>query len=246
MRLLLLGTSGYHPTDSRQTSCFMLPEIGVVLDAGTAMYRAREHLQGNSLDIFLTHAHLDHVIGLTYLFDVLYQQPIERAVVHGEAEKLQLIQKHLFAHELFPAMPPIDWLPFAGPVALRDGGQLTYFPLTHPGGSLGLRLDWADRSLAYVTDTTASPGADYVRKIAGVDVLVHECYFTDNWGTWAEKTGHSCLTQVAQVAAEAKVGRLILVHVNPLDSAESAMPLHDVRAIFPNVEVGFDGQVVDF
>ena len=30
MKLVLLGTTGYHPNDRRQTACMMLPEIGVV------------------------------------------------------------------------------------------------------------------------------------------------------------------------------------------------------------------------
>ena len=70
MKLILLGTTGYHPNDRRQTPCLLLPECGVMLDAGTAMYRAGEYLATPELDIFLTHAHLDHVIGLTYLFSV--------------------------------------------------------------------------------------------------------------------------------------------------------------------------------
>jgi len=246
MKLLLLGTSGYHPTDLRQTSCLMLPEIGVVLDAGTAMYRIRDHLQPSGLDIFLTHGHLDHVVGLTYLFDILHQKPVEQAIVHGEAEKIVSIQRHLFAPELFPAMPPIVWQPLAGPVKLRDGGMLRHFPLEHPGGSVGYRLDWPDRSMAYVTDTTARPGAAYINEIRGVDLLVHECYFTDEWASWAEKTGHSCLTAVAQVAAEAHVGQLVLVHANPLDAAAEPLPLNTVRQIFSNVLMGHDRQQIDF
>ena len=54
-RLLLLGTTGYHPSERRHTACMMLPEIGVVLDAGTAMFRVRQHLATPTLDIFLTH-----------------------------------------------------------------------------------------------------------------------------------------------------------------------------------------------
>jgi ribonuclease Z len=244
MKLLLLGTTGYHPNEARHTACLMLPEIGVVLDAGTAMFRVREHLQTDSLDIFLTHAHLDHVIGLTYLFDVLHQKTVKRATVHGEPDKLEAIQRHLFATELFPAMPPIDWRPLEGPVDLPRSGRLSYFPLVHPGGSVGFRLDWPDRSLAYVTDTTARPGADYVRQIAGVDVLVHECYFTDEWGEWAEKTGHSRLTPVVQLAAD--VGRLVLVHMNPLEGGREPLPLTAARAIFARTEIGSDGDAIEF
>jgi ribonuclease Z len=245
MKLLLLGTTGYHPNEARHTACLMLPEMGVVLDAGTAMFRVREHLQTDSLDIFLTHAHLDHVIGLTYLFDVLHQKQIKRATVHGEAAKLAAIQRHLFATELFPVMPPIDWRPLDGPAELR-GGRLSYFPLAHPGGAVGYRIDWPDRSLAYVTDTTAKPDSDYLGHIAGVDLLVHECYFTDEWGEWAEKTGHSRLTPVVQLAAKAEVGRLVLVHMNPLETGREPLPLAAARAIFPKTEIGSDGDAIEF
>ena len=71
MKLVLLGTSGYHPSDRRQTACLMLPELGVVFDAGTAMYRVADHLCTDTLEVFLTHAHLDHVLGLTFMFDVV-------------------------------------------------------------------------------------------------------------------------------------------------------------------------------
>ena len=43
MKLLLLGTSGYHPSEQRQTACLMLPEVGIVLDAGTGFFRVRQH-----------------------------------------------------------------------------------------------------------------------------------------------------------------------------------------------------------
>ena len=102
MKLVLLGTTGYHPNDERQTACFMLPELGIVLDAGTAMYRVRDHLVTPELDIFLTHAHLDHVIGLTYLFDVVQGKDIRRVTVHGAPEKLAAVRTHLFAEPLFP------------------------------------------------------------------------------------------------------------------------------------------------
>ena len=45
MKLVLLGTTGYHPNDRRHTPCMLIPECGVMLDAGTAVYRAGNYLQ---------------------------------------------------------------------------------------------------------------------------------------------------------------------------------------------------------
>jgi ribonuclease BN (tRNA processing enzyme) len=246
MKIHLLGTTGYHPNRRRQTACFMLPEQGILLDAGTGIFRARELITAPTLDIFLTHAHLDHVAGLTYLFDVLFQKRLDRVTVHADAEKLEAIRRHLLSPLIFPVALPCEYRAIKAQVPLVDGGQLTYFPLKHPGGSLGFRLDWPGHSLAYVTDTTARRDAEYIAKIRGVDLLIHECYFNDEQPELAEKTGHSCVTPVAEVARAAQVKRLVLMHMNPLDESDDPIDLAAARRIFPQTQIGEDEQVLEF
>jgi ribonuclease BN (tRNA processing enzyme) len=246
MKLFLLGTSGYHPSDRRQTPCLLLPECGVMLDAGTATYRAGEYLTLPELDVFLTHAHLDHTVGLTYLFSVMRVHPLRRITVHGLAENLRAVREHLFAEALFPMPPSFETRPLEESFSLPDGGRLTHFPLEHRGGAVGYRLDWPGRSMAYVTDTTADPRAAYVAKIRGVDLLVHECYLSDAQADWARKTGHSHTTPVAQVAQAAGAGRLVLIHVNPRSTAADPVGLDAAQAIFPNTVLGEDRMELEF
>jgi ribonuclease BN (tRNA processing enzyme) len=55
---------------------------------------------------------------------------------------------------------------------------------------------------------------------------------------------HSEATAVAALAAEAGVGRLILVHLNPLTGERSYLPMRDAaRAVFPHTDVVEDGTV---
>jgi ribonuclease BN (tRNA processing enzyme) len=246
MKLLLLGAMGYHPNEWGHTSCYMLPESGALIDAGTATFRIREHLQRDTLDIFLTHAHLDHVIGLTYLLDVLQETPVQRVRVHAVEAKLDAIRNHVFSPHLFPVEPPFETHPLDRSVTLADGGRLTHFALEHPGGSVGYRIDWPDRSMALVTDTIARPDAPYVSAIRGVDLLVHECYFPDGWEEQAQLSGHSCTTPVASVASAAGVGRLVLVHVSPMAESEDPIDLAVAREIFPATEIGRDKMAVEF
>ncbi len=229
----------------------MLPEAGIVLDAGTGMFRIRDLIQTRKLDILLSHVHLDHSIGLTFLYDILYGKPDVRVTVHVAENKIETIQSHLYNQLLFPVKPNFEFSPITekpngrSALELECGARVTMFPVEHPGGCHGFRIDWPDRSLAYVTDTTAGEDASYIDAIRGVDTLIHECYFPDGWEERAAMTGHSCLTPVAKVAAAAEAGRLFLVHINPLDPSDSLLDLDLIREIFPNVEIPNDKTVID-
>jgi ribonuclease BN (tRNA processing enzyme) len=246
MKLVLLGTGGYYGNDRRQTACLMLPEVGVILDAGSGLYRIRDRVATDELTIFLTHAHLDHTIGLTYLLDVLSPETLGRTTVFGEPSKLAAVREHLFSDDLFPVLPPIRFEPIRPVHSLAGGGKLTHFPLTHPGGSIGFRLNWPEHSLAYVTDTTADAAADYVEQIRGVDLLVHEAYFLHDEHQWSDTVGHSCVENVARVAARAQVGRLVLVHMSPQLFDDVEFDLTAARRIFPATELGHDGLELKF
>jgi ribonuclease Z len=246
MKLILLGTGGYFPTSRRHTACLMLPEIGVVLDAGTGMCRIGEHLQTDRLDIFLSHAHLDHISGLTYLISLVPAGVLSQTTAHGDSAKLAAIREHLFAEPIFPVAPSFRFAPLAETCALPAGGTLRHFPLVHPGGSLGFRLDWPGHSLAYVTDTTADVAADYVKHIRDVDLLIHEAFFPQDINNLSAKTGHSSLGRVVEVAAAANVGRLVVVHIDPQITDDSAFDLAAARLVFANTEMGVDNLELQF
>jgi ribonuclease Z len=246
MKLVLLGTGGYFPTTRRHTACFVLPEVGVVLDAGTGMCRLGQHLETERLDIFLTHAHLDHIAGLTYLINVVPRDVLAQTTVHGDAAKLAAVREHLFAEAIFPVPPTFSFQPLGNTCTLANGGLLTRFPLEHPGGSLGFRLDWPDHSLAYVTDTTAAANAKYVEQIRGVDLLLHEAYFPDGEEDLAALTGHSSLLPAVEVAKAASVDRLVLVHIDPRCDDDSRYDLTAAHRAFANTQLGSDCTELEF
>ena len=221
----------------------MIPERGIIFDAGTGMFRVRDLIQTDTLDIFLSHVHLDHSVGLTFLYDILFEKDLSRVTVHVAKDKIAAIRNHLHSKDLFPVEPNYEIVPLQSESTVA-GVEIKAIDLVHPGGSNGFILKHKNGSLAYITDTTARTDADYIKDIANVDVLVHECYFSDGWEEKAELTGHSCLTPVAEVAAAAEAGRLILVHINPLNDAEEPLDLETVKGIFNNVEVAKDQMIV--
>jgi ribonuclease BN (tRNA processing enzyme) len=244
MRLQFLGTGGYHPNERRQTACLLLPEIGVILDAGTGFFRVAERLRTEDVQIFLTHAHLDHIVGLTYSIVPFLLGKIRRARLFSDDVYLQAVREHLYAQSVFPAQPPYEFVTLPDSVALPGGGELTWRRLKHPGGSIGFKLTWPGRSLAYITDTTAD--GSYTEFVRGVDVLVHECYFPDDLAEWCEKTGHSHTSQVATLARDAGVGRLLLTHIDPQRADDDPIRIDIARLIFPATEVAKDLSEVEF
>lgn len=251
MQMVCLGTTGFHPNARRHTASFLIPEVGVVLDAGTGLFRLADHLATERLHIFLSHAHLDHVCGLTYLVETFGVDGSDRVTIHGEAEKIDAVQQHLFAPTLFPVAPGYQFQTLGDTCELPanaagDLGTLRTFPLEHPGGSIGMRLEWLGHSLAYVTDTTARTDSHYIDEIGGVDLLLHEANFPAGHDELAKLTGHSCLDKVAEVAAAASAKRLVITHLDPLLAKDEDFNLANARRVFPEIEIAKDLQVLEF
>lgn len=224
----------------------MIPEHGIIFDAGTGLFRARDLICTNTIDIFMSHVHLDHSVGLTFLYDVLWDKNVDRVTVHLDGSKIPAVEEALYHKDLFPVGPNYELKALdKGAVEIAGGISVSHCSLEHPGGSIGYRLQHPDGSLAYITDTIARQDADYIEFIAGVDVLIHECYFPDGWEDRAELTGHSCLTPVANVAAAAKAKQTYLVHINPLNGSDEPLDLNSVKEIYSDLTVAEDRLVID-
>jgi ribonuclease BN (tRNA processing enzyme) len=241
MDALLLGSGGWIPTSRRETCCAYLRSNGHVLliDAGTGVQRLVENpelLAGvERLDIVLTHFHLDHVVGLTYLPAL----PLLPAI-WGPGEltantTTKEILGRLIGRPLFAATPgdiagsvhEIPPKPFQiGPFAISPRVQRL-----HTDPTLALRVGDA---LTYCTDTAADPGnADFA---AGSRLLLHEAWYAE---ASTDDETHSAAGEAGQLARTAGVDRLVLIHINPLQRSDDELARH-ARAEFPHVSVGQD------
>jgi ribonuclease Z len=231
MRIECLGTTGYHPCDQRHTSCYVLADDGIVLDAGTGMYRLMPHIKTPSLDILISHAHLDHIVGLTFLLDILYRRPVDVLRVWGEEAKLNAIREHLFHDAIFPVPINAQWCTIdqrssfeigSGSLCDRSRAPVTvdWKPQEHPGGSVAYRLRWPNvvppKTLVYATDTSGDDSDEMRSWMNQCDLLMHECYFCDHQQDWAIKTGHCWTSRAAGIAKTAMAKKLLLTHVSPL------------------------------
>jgi len=263
MEITCLGTTGYHPSDLRHTSCYLLARDGIVLDAGTGIYRLAPLIQTDSIDILISHAHLDHIAGLTFLLDVFFQRPVGTVRVWGMAAKLEAIRTHLFDEAIFPVPLRVNWHPIDHHKEFMIGsGSLPgksnpvvvdWRDQDHPGGSVGYRLRWPKTSesrpgktLIYATDTVGDESEEMREWIDGADLLMHECYFQDHEQEWAIKTGHCWTTRAASIARMGRVKKLLLTHINPLATGDDPVDIKKAHAIFRETQIATDHAVIDF
>lgn len=260
MILKCFGTAGYHPSDSRHTSCYYIPELSLMLDAGTGLYRLTRELRENpreSIDIVLSHAHLDHVMGLTFLLDTMAVTTLKHVRVIGQAEKLEAVRKHLYDHLIFPVEPQMEFIELdlqfdsSGlSTATIQNGKTTYqlnsMLLDHPGGSLGFVIQADGKKFAYITDTTGTIESPYVRHLTDLDLLVHECNFEDGFKDLAIKTGHCWQSAVVEIIDRCRPRKALLVHHNPLADLLGRPLTLDERQRNLNIQLAKDCDEVHF
>ncbi len=248
MNIEFLGTAGYHPSETRQTSCAFIsdaaPDCCFVLDAGTGFFRLIGRPLPPNIHIFLSHAHLDHVWGLTFYLDLLHCAKVPTELtIYGAQECLDAVFS-LFDSPLFPvAYRGNSVVVEPGKPFEVCGVQVSAHPLTHPGGSLAYRFEWPDKSLAYVTDTVGD--GRYIDFIKDVDLLLHERNFSDSLQELAELSGHCTTEDVIRVVRESRAKRLVLNHFNPLIAGD---PLSEdsLRHECPDVIAAHDGMILEF
>ncbi|MGH2849780.1 MAG: MBL fold metallo-hydrolase [Solirubrobacteraceae bacterium] len=243
---MLLGTGGMAPTDDRETACTLVRDDrgALLLDCGTGARRLltdRSLLDGlTAIDIVLTHFHLDHVCGLTYLASLPVQATIwaPGAWLYGtdSAELLRALR--------VPPISPTDATERSPVRELREGGQtIAGFEVhtspqpRHWGPSAGLRVDDA---LALVTDTPYEPASAVLAR--GVEHLLHEAWSSSAQPRYPDRDATAA--DAARVASEAGVRRLTLIHLDPA-SSDHAPLLVDARRRFDRTELGEDNVVLE-
>jgi ribonuclease BN (tRNA processing enzyme) len=245
MRIVLLGTGGMAPSGSRETACTLVRDgrSALLLDCGTGARRLlgdRSLLDGiEEIDVVLTHFHLDHVCGLTYLPSLGVGARIwaPGAWLYGTDSSVLLRPLRE------PPISPTDTTVRFAVRELREGSQeIAGFTVRasaqprHWGPSAGLRVDDA---LALVTDTPYERSSAVLSR--GVRHLLHEAWSSSAEPLYPDRDATA--SDAARVAAEAGAGELTLIHLNPLVEDHSPL-IADAVPIFERTRLGEDEVVL--
>jgi len=221
-----------------------------IFDAGTGIKELSNALMAPphkmSAKLFISHPHWDHINALPF-FAPLY-------IPGNEFEILGAAHAHITMRELISAQMddvyfPITMKEFGSSTHFRDlnediyeidGIQVRTMLLSHPGSCLGYRIEYGDRIICYVTDNelflpdAPQHDAHYLRRltefVSDADALITDSTYTDAEYVSKVGWGHSCISQVVNLAHEANVRNLYLFHHDP-DQDDEAIDIKHATAI---------------
>lgn len=98
------------------------------------------------------------------------------------------------------------------------------------------------RKFVYLVDTR--PFAEEIEFARGADLLIHDGMFDDEMAQEGKERGHSTAREAAQVAREAGVKKLVLVHVSPRYQTVKTI-VSEARSVFPDTRVARDLDVYE-
>ncbi len=233
----------------------------LIFDAGSGLREAGLSLMSEGVsefDVFFTHTHYDHIIGLPYFKPIYRGSSAVRfwsGHLHGKMSTAEMINDFM-RPPWFPVGPGIcqasldtvDFRP-GDTLSPRKDVSIRTMSLVHPGGCIGYRVDWGGRAVALIYDTEHEPGIldpALLDFIAGADLMVYDCTYLESEMATYRGYGHSTGMHGSRLAMAAGIPRLAMFHHDPsrTDAALAAME-QEVQAFFGGAFAARDQQVID-
>jgi phosphoribosyl 1,2-cyclic phosphodiesterase len=233
----------------------------LILDAGTGIRRMGVALEKriSRINILLSHLHLDHIQGLGF-FSPLYDANME-IHIYGPAKSdndLYLALTKYLSPPLFPVLLrdlPCHLYLHSFPEAGITLGEFTIHAqaVSHPGWTLGYRIDSPDGSIAYLPDHELTLGnAEFISDpswasgydiAANVDILIHDAQYSLDEYEERIGWGHSTIEQLVDFAHLAHVKNVVTFHHDPShnDHALDAILSTAVKFMKPDFDI-YPGQ----
>jgi phosphoribosyl 1,2-cyclic phosphodiesterase len=197
------------------------------------------------IHLCLTHLHLDHIEGIGFFAPIF--DPATEMHIWGPRSSVRSLDQRLARYLSAPLFPvELDDLPAT--FFFHDveddpweigGARLVAAAISHPGATLGYRIEADGGSVAYLPDHEPAVGVDFghltndwisgFALAEGVDVLIHDAQYTDAEYLDHVGWGHSSISQALSFGTATGARRMLLFHHDPLHSDED-LDAHQARA----------------
>jgi len=248
VRVIFLGTNGWYDTDTGNTVCILIrtDDYEIILDAGGGLHKLDRYVdEGNAKPVylFLSHFHLDHIIGLHTLTKFNFRQGLNICIPTGTRDILEMFVNAPFTAAISQLPFPVntyelpeeaDKLPFT--TEARE--------LRHPSLTLGYRFEIEGKVISYCPDTGLCDNAIHLARSS--DLLIAECAYKS--GQSSENWPHLNPETAATIARDAGARSLALVHFDAeiyKTLGERKESEREAREIFKNTFMTTDDMEID-
>ncbi len=231
-----------------------------IFDAGTGFrYLGNAVLKEAPLDadLFLTHTHFDHVVGLPF-FRPAFDPKNTFRIWAGHllpTHTVQYVLRQMMMAPLFPVpvdifMAKVSFHDFQAGETLepRPGVRLRTAPLHHPNGATGYRIEYGGKSICYLTDTehiVDSPDENILELIAGADIVIYDSMFNEEEFAQRKGWGHSTWQEGARLCDQSGAKQFVIFHHDP-DHDDDMLDnvAKEAEALRPGTVVAREGMVL--
>jgi ribonuclease Z len=249
-KLIILGSSNaVSSKDSENTHMVLVGrERTVMVDCvNNPIHRLEQAgVDFNDLtDLILTHFHPDHVSGVPLLLMDMWLRGRQKLIniygLHYTLDRMESLMS-MYSWESWPNFFPVAFhrLPASERTPVLDCDEVSIFasPVHHLIPTIGLRfeLKQSQKVLAYSCDT--EPCMEVVHLAEGADVLIHEA-------TGAMR-GHSSAEQAGQIASQAEVRKLYLIHYPTGNYTNQNLIAEARQAYQGEIDLATDFMTLDF
>jgi ribonuclease BN (tRNA processing enzyme) len=246
LKIIFLGTNGWYDTKTGNTVSILIqsPKYDIILDAGNGFTKIGKYLSfSKPVYLFLSHYHLDHIIGLHTLNKFNFRKGLHIAGPKGLKKMLNtIIQK--------PYTFPFSKLPYPTKVyEIKEGQYKSPIPfeckaLVHPVPTIGYRFKLCGKIITYCTDTGYCENAVQLAKNS--DLLITECAYKRDMKV--SKWPHLNPDDAARLAKRSDAKKLVLTHFDAFlykTIPERRKAQNQARETFYNTTTAMDEIIIE-
>lgn len=233
MQIIVRGCAG-SMAQGAKTTCFSVGQ-NALIDAGTGLHHMGEDELAAIHQVFITHAHLDHIVGLTTLTDMVsfghrhgHRGDLR---IYGVPEVLDAIQRNLFNEMVWPdfARLPNDQEPLVKFCPMQVGEEVQIVPDTvvqmvsanHMVPACGYLVKRNAAGWLFTGDTCSNPSLwqalNAQQESMQLRWVVADCAFSNESQGFAKECGHFTAADLANdlTNLEHQGVTLYLSHLKP-------------------------------
>ncbi len=220
MKITVLGAYGNKAKD-KFTTCFQINK-NILIDAGNIINGVKQPEEIKH--IFLTHAHLDHIIDIPFLIDNIYEKMSSPLYLYGNKKTLDNLKKYMFNNKIWPdfqniflsdrSETTIKFIEIKANQPIKiDNIEILPFKVKHTVETFGYIIN---KNVLISGDTSLCPELTKQIDLYKPKYLFLEVSFPDKLQNIADISGHMTPNDIKNIITNLKYNPdIFLYHIKP-------------------------------